>query len=154
FFGNGPSESSPADDTFGVGGGFDPAALGATPDAQGNYVGNPAFVFPVDPRPGSDGPADLFVDGNFDLTAQSAAIDNARESTAIPTDILGRSQVKIDNDGFGLPGFGPRDVGAYEFEGTGGIPVGGAFRIVTTSMVPDTGAVFANGATLVTATPP
>ena len=47
------------------------------------------------PRPGADGPANLFVDANFDLTAQSAAIDNAWEATAIPTDILGNSQVKI-----------------------------------------------------------
>ena len=53
-----------------LGNGFNPAALNsAAPDSQGNFVGNPAFVFPIDPRPGSDGPANLFVDANFDLTA-------------------------------------------------------------------------------------
>ena len=126
----------------------------STPDSEGNYVGNPAFVFPVDPRPGSDGPADLFVDGDFQLTAQSAAIDNAWEATAIPTDLLGNSQVKIDDDGYGLPGFGPRDVGALEFDGTGGTPVGGSFRVVTTSLVPIGGAEYADGSTLVTSTAP
>src|SRR5262249_15136659 len=135
--------------------GFNPAALGATPDAQGNFVGKPAFVSPRDPRPGSDGPADLFIDANFDLTTQSAAIDNAREATAIPTDLLGRSQVKTPNHGFGLPGYGPRDVGAYEFNGTGlTSPVGGAFRVVTTSLVPNTGAVFASGGTFITPSAP
>ena len=154
FSGNGPSDTSPADDTINVGGGLNPSALGSTPDAEGNYVGKPAFVSPRDPRPGSDGPADLFVDANFDLTTQSAAIDNAWEPTAIPTDILGRSEVKVANHGFGLPDFGPRDVGAYEFDGTGGIAVGGAFRVVTTSLVPVAGAVDANGSTLITPSPP
>ena len=106
----------------------------------GNFVGNPAFVFPIDPRPGSDGPANFFLDADFQLTAASAAIDNAWEATAIPTDLLGNSQVKITGGGFGLPGYGPRDIGAFEFNGTGGDPVGGAFRVVTTSLVPVAGA--------------
>ena len=92
--------------------------------------------------------------GDFQLTAQSAAIDNAWEATAIPTDLLGNSQVKISGDGYGLPGFGPRDVGAFEFDGTGGTPVGGSFRVVTTSVVPVGGAEYANGSTLVTSTAP
>ncbi len=91
---------------------------------QGNFVGNPAFVFPEDPRPGSDGPANFFLDADFQLTAASAAIDNAWEATAIPTDLLGNSQVKIQGGGFGLAGYGPRDIGAFEFDGTGGIPDG------------------------------
>ena len=62
--------------------------------------------------------------------------------------------MKVDDDGWGLPGYGPRDIGAYEFDGTGGDPVGGAFRIVTTSLVPVPGAQSASGATLVTATSP
>ena len=43
-------------------------------------------------------------------------------------------------DGWGLAGYGPRDVGAFEFDGTGGITLGGAFRVVTTSLVPVGGA--------------
>ena len=47
-------------------------------------------------------------------------------------------------------GYGPRDVGAFEFEPlgtTGTRAVGGTFRVVTTSLVPDGGAK-ANGTTL------
>ena len=72
------SDTSPADDTLNLGNGFDPAALGATPDAQGNYVGKPAFVSPRDPRPGSDGPADLFIDANFDHIAVELERQRAR----------------------------------------------------------------------------
>ena len=126
--------------------------LGSTAQAAqsnlGNYVGQPAFVFPIDPRPGSDGPAAFFIDANFQLTSGSAAIDNAWEATAIPTDLLGATQVKIPGKGFGLTGYGPRDVGALEYGGTGGIPVGGAFRVVTDSLVPVGGAGAANGTTL------
>ena len=67
----------------------------------GNFVGNPAFVFPIDPRPGSDGPANFFLDADFQLTSASAAIDNAWEATAVTTDLLGNSQVKINGGGFG-----------------------------------------------------
>ena len=154
FYGNGSTDTTQVFATNNLGNGFSPSNLGTTPDTQGNFVGNPSFVYPVDARPGSDGPADLFVDGDFDLTAKSAAIDNAWEATAIPTDILGNSQIKLGNDGFGLPGFGPRDVGAFEFDGTGSGTVGGSFRIVTTSLVPVGGAQFASGGTLVTATSP
>jgi hypothetical protein len=154
FYGNGTTDTTQVNATNALGNGFNPGILGTTPDPQGNFVGNPAFVYPEDARPGSDGPADLFVDADFQLTAQSAAIDNAWEATAIPTDILGNSQVKVDNDGYGLPGFGPRDVGAFEFDGTGGGTVGGAFRVVTTSLVPVGGAEYADGATFVTPTQP
>ncbi len=157
FSGNGDSEGSQANATGNLGNGFSPALLGTTAAAAesdlGNYVGNPAFVFPIDPRPGSDGPANFFLDSDFQLTVASAAIDNAWEATAITTDLLGNSQV---NSGFGfmLPGFGPRDVGAFEFNGVGGDPVGGAFRVITTSLVPVGGAEVANGASLVVASPP
>ena len=157
FSGNGASETSQANATNNLGNGFSPALLGPTAaDALanlGNFTGNPAFVFPIDPRPGSDGPATFFLDADFQLTAASAAIDNAWEATAIPTDLLGNSQV---NEGFGfqLPGYGPRDVGAFEFNGIGGDPVGGAFRVVTTSLAPVTGAQGANGASLVVGSSP
>ncbi len=154
FYGNGTSDTSQVNATANLGNGFIPASLGTTPNAQGDFVGNPSFVYPVDARPGSNGPADLFVDGDFELTATSAAIDNAWEATAIPTDLLGNSQIKIAGSGFGLPGFGPRDVGAFEFDGIGGGTIGGSFRVVTSSLVPDKGAVYADGSTLVTATSP
>ena len=157
FWGNGNSDTSQVFATDDLGNGFSPALLGTSAaSAQadlGNFVGNPQFVFPIDPRPGSDGPANFFIDGDFQLTVVSTAIDNAWEPTAITTDFLGNSQV---NEGFGfmLPGFGPRDVGAFEFNGVGGDPVGGAFRVVTTSLVPVGGAEVANGASLVVPTSP
>jgi large repetitive protein len=154
FYDNGGNATSQVNANYNLGNGYIPANLGTTPDAQGNFVGNPVFVYPVDARPGSAGPADLFVDGDFELTASSAALDNAWEPTAIPTDLLGNSQVSIPNTGFGLPNYGPRDVGAFEYDGTGGGTVGGDFRVVTTSLVPVGGEQFAAGATLVTATSP
>ncbi len=158
FFGNGASDTNQANATNDLGNGFNPALLGTTAQAalsnQGNYVGQPFFVFPIDPRPGSDGPAAFFINGNFQLQSASAAIDNAWEATAIPTDLLGASQVKIPGGGFGLPGYGPRDVGAFEYKGTGGTPLGGAFRVLTESLTPIAGANAANGGTLNVATPP
>jgi hypothetical protein len=157
FFGNGPSETSQAAATNDLGNGFSSLALGTTSATAagdlGNFIGNPAFVFPIDPRPGSDGPANFFLDADFQLTAASAAIDNAWEATAISTDFLGNNQVEI-NGGLQLPGFGPRDVGAFEFDGTGGQPVGGAFRVVTTSLVPVAGETHASGSLLPLATAP
>jgi hypothetical protein len=152
FFGNGAGESAQANAVNNEQNGFSAGALGTTAQAAsanlGNFVGNPAFVFPIDPRPGSDGPANFFIDADFQLTAASAAIDNAYEATAVPTDLLGASQVKIPGGGFGLAGYGPRDIGAFEFEGTGGIPIGGAFRVVTTSLVPVSGEIKAGGQTV------
>ncbi len=157
FYGNGASETNQANATNDLGNGFSPALLGTTAAAavsdQGNFVGNPSFVFPIDPRPGSDGPANFFIDADFELTATSAAIDNAWEATAIPTDLLGNSQVYI-NGGLGVAGYGPRDIGAFEFGGTSGQAIGGSFRVVTTSLVPDTGATYAAGATDTVATAP
>jgi large repetitive protein len=122
FSSNGPNLTSPNDDTFNIGGGFDPAALkNNSPDVNGNFLGTPAFVAPRDPRPTVDGPAVFFLDGNFDLTTNSSAIDRANGTFAPATDILFRGRVNL---GRGFPGTGPADVGAYEFDGTGGIASG------------------------------
>jgi hypothetical protein len=158
FFGNGNSDTTQYNATNDLGNGFNPGLLGTTAAAAagnlGNFVGNPAFVFPIDPRPGSDGPAAFFINSDYQIESTSAAIDNAWEATAIPTDLLGNTQVKIPGAGFGLPGYGPRDVGAFEFGGTGGQPIGGAFRVVTDSLIPVGGANFANGGTLNVKSPP
>jgi large repetitive protein len=150
FSGNGPSEANPADDTIGVGGGFDPSLLGATPDATGNLTGAPAFVSPRDPRPGFDGPAAFFLDTNFDLTGGSAAIDRSNPAFAPQTDFLGRSRMSFGRGIPGTPDVGPADIGAFEFQGTGGSAVGGAFRVVTTSLAPG-GVTHAAGAAITSA---
>ena len=119
---NGADQASPADDALNVGGGFDPSVLSAKPDAGGNFVGNPAFVAPRDPRGQFDGPAVFFREGNFDLTVNSAAIDSAINSLAPTVDLLGRGRVKIA--GRGVPYGGPADVGAFEYHpATGGTVV-------------------------------
>ena len=157
FYGNGASDTNQSNATNNLGNGFSPALLGTTAAAAesnlGNFVGNPSFVFPIDPRPGSDGPANFYIDADFQLTSVSAAIDNAWEATAIPTDFLGNSQVHI-NGGLGIAGYGPRDIGAFEFGGTGGQAIGGSFRVVTTSLVPVAGETYAAGATYTTTTSP
>jgi hypothetical protein len=122
FSANGPSINSPADDTVGVGGTFNPALLSATPDGQGNFTGNPAFVSPLDPRPDGNGPGNFFLGANYDITSVSAAIDNANTQFTPATDFLFRSRVDIPGRGFA--GTGPGDVGAFEFNGTGGIASG------------------------------
>jgi hypothetical protein len=149
FSGNGPSETDPSDDTLNVGSGFNPAILGPTPDSLGNFTGAPAFVASRDPRPTADGPAEFFIDANFDLTANSAAIDAANPGLAPAVDFLYRSRVRIAGRGF--PGTGPADVGAYEFMGTGGIAAGGAFRVASTSLASG-GAAAAAGSTVSTQT--
>jgi hypothetical protein len=67
------------------------------------------------------------------------------------TDLLGNLENPNPTTmGFHLPGFGPRDVGAFEYEPLGTTrttSVGGAFRVVTTSLVPD-GGTQADGSTL------
>src|SRR5208337_832915 len=155
FSGNGASDTSSAYAAVNIGNGFDltklgPLAANAAADL-GNFTGYPAFVSPYDPRPGSDGPATFFLDADFGLLKTSAAINNALESVATTTDILGNPQnPNPTTAGFHLPGYGPRDVGAFEYEplGTPGTnPVGGALRVVTTSLVPDGGAQ-ADGSTL------
>ena len=149
FQGNGSSDTSPIDAGVNVGNGFVAANLKATPDAHGNITGNPSFVFPIDPRPGSDGPAAFALDANFDLQSNSAAIDAANETYAPATDLLNRGRVRIANRGFA--GTGPADIGAFEFHGTGGSTViSGAFRVATTSLS-TTGAATTNGSDVYTA---
>jgi hypothetical protein len=159
FSGNGASDLTPVGAAFNIGNGFQTSLLG--PNASdafanlGNFTGYPSFVAPRDPRPGGDGPATFLRDANFGLTNTSAAINNAREDVAPKRDLLGNLESPFPTTrGFKLPGggaaYGPRDVGAFEFEplGTTGVrSVGGNFRVVTTSLVPDSGTQ-ANGATL------
>ncbi|WP_406696071.1 S8 family serine peptidase [Singulisphaera sp. Ch08] len=148
FSGNGSDSATEARYSgFNIGNGFDKSKIGTVPTAasQNNFAGDPAFISPRDPRPGGDGPASFFVDANFNLTYASAAIDAGNDDVAPPTDFLLRNRVEVAGKGFA--GVGPKsDVGAFEFQGTGGIPVGGAFRIVTTSVAPG-GAIQANGMT-------
>ncbi len=135
FWENGPSQTSYTDDVVGVGGSFDPAALGPVPDSQGNFVGDPKFVNTRDPRPAFDGPGFFYTDSNFNLRLGSAAIDNAIASLAPPTDFLGRGRVDIPGQGFA--GRGPADLGAFEYQGSGGQALGGQFRVITSSISPD-----------------
>ena len=114
----------------------------------GNFVGNPAFVFPIDPRPGSDGPANFYIDADFELTSISAAIDNAWEATAQsrPTSWAtprSRSTARLRVS----PDTAHATWVPSSSNGTGGQAVGGAFRVVTTSLVPIGGAAFSGGAT-------
>jgi large repetitive protein len=151
FSGNGPSDTNPSDDAINVGNGFIPANLKATPDQLGNFTGAPAFIAPRDPRPGSDGPATFFLDANYDLNVKSAAIDAAISSLAPSLDFLYRGHVKVVGRGF--PGTGPADVGAFEFQGTGGTVVGTGFRVATTSLSP-TGSQVSNGNTTFSSSSP
>ncbi len=152
--GNGASDTSSAYSAINIGNGFNPTLLGPTAsDAAanlGNYTGYPAFVSPYDPRPGSDGEASFLLDANFGLLSTSAAINNALEAVATKTDLLGNPEnPNPTTSGFHLPGYGPRDVGAFEYEPLGSgatVAVGGAFRVVTTSLVGD-GGFQANGST-------
>ena len=119
FAANGPNIVSSSDDTIGVGGGFNPVGLTSGGDANGNFTGNPAFVRAIDPRPQAAGPANFAAGASFDITGSSAAIDNAVNSVAPAVDFFYRGRVKIKNAG--RPNFGPADVGAFEFQGTGGV---------------------------------
>jgi hypothetical protein len=116
FQSNGASDTSPIFAGINVGNGFNPAGLTTTPDALGDYTGNPAFISPSDPRPGADGPGKFFVNANFDLNTRSVAIDAANNSVAPPLDLLNRTRIKIAGRGF--PGTGPADVGAFEYHPT------------------------------------
>ncbi len=115
FFNNGVSATNYADDTNNIGNGFDPAALNTGRDSLGNVPGDPAFVFPVDPRPNADGPLRFFIDGNYNIRIQSAAIDAADNAAAPLLDFLYRTRVTIP--GRGYPGTGPADMGAFEYNG-------------------------------------
>jgi hypothetical protein len=125
FFNNGASATNYADDTNNIGNGFDPAALNNGRDALGNVPGDPAFVFPIDPRPEAEGPLRFFVDGNYGIRIQSAAIDAAENASAPTLDFLYRSRVTIP--GRGYPGTGPADIGAFEYNGT---PTNPSFPII------------------------
>ncbi|MDR3620298.1 MAG: S8 family serine peptidase, partial [Paludisphaera borealis] len=155
FQGNGGSDTNTSGVSNNLGNGFNPGALGTTAASalanQGNFVGFPAFVTPIDPRPGSDGPATFFLSANYGLSGSSAAINNALESAATRTDFLGNAEnPNPTSKGFNITGYGPRDVGAFEYIPVGSASttaVGGSFRVVTTSLVPD-GSTQANGGTL------
>ena len=116
FFGNGPSEAGNGDDTSNIGGGFNPSQLSPTGDALGNFTGDPRFVRPIDPRPEGQGPGNFFLGADYDLQSNSAAIDNALNSVAPARDFKNRTRVDIAN--VGRPGYGPADVGAFEFNGS------------------------------------
>ncbi len=105
--------------------GLNPSMLGTTPDPpRGNFAGNAAFANPIDPRPTPQGRGqNVFFSTSangtpavsFDLTSNSAAIDNALTSLAPTRDFLFRTRVDIASRGFA--GRGPADVGAFEFLG-------------------------------------
>ncbi len=87
------------------------------------------------------------------MTGASAAIDNAWEGSAVTTDFLGNSQVTIPGTGLGL-WCGLADLSIFRSDGTGGFPLGGAFRVISTSIVPVPGEFTSNGQTVnVTAAP-
>jgi hypothetical protein len=116
FFNNGASPTNYADDTTNIGNGFDPAALNSGRDSLGNVPGDPAFVFPIDPRPAADGPLKFFTDANYDIRKTSVGIDAALNSDAPTLDFLYRGRVTIPGKGY--PGTGPADIGAFEYNGT------------------------------------
>ena len=155
FSANGPSATSNASAAVNIGNGFNPSLLGPLASNAaanlGNFTGYVGFVSPYDPRPTGDGPGSFFLDANFGLLSTSAAINNALESVATKTDLLGNPENPNPTTlGFHLAGYGPRDVGAFEYEPLGSTTttaVGGTFRVVTTSFVPD-GSSQANGNTL------
>ena len=105
--------------------GFDPGQLGTIPNpsANANFIGDPAFIAPRDPRPGFDGPTVFLLDANFNIGGASAAIDAALDAAAPDTDALGRGRVDVANRNF--PGLGPADIGAFEFQGTSATNPGG-----------------------------
>ncbi len=86
----------------------------------GNFVGNPAFVFPIDPRPGSDGPANFYIDAELpvDRSLRRRSTTPGKPQRSRPTSwATPRSRSTAASV---LPGYGPRDIGAFEFDGTGG----------------------------------
>jgi hypothetical protein len=120
FSGNGPNAASGADDVIGVFPGFNNLTLNTRPDAFGNFVGDPAFLRPIDARPNAAGVGNFLLGANFDLAQRSKAIDVALNSLAPTTDLLHRTRVNIPN--VSRLGFGPADIGAYEFRGVSTIP--------------------------------
>ncbi len=149
FSSNGASNANQGASVINVGNGFN-GTLTTTPDASGNFVGTPGFVSPYDPRPGADGPAIFFQSENYNLTLSSSAIDAANEGFAPSYDFLYRSRVRISGRGF--PGTGPADVGAYEYNGTGGLSASIAPRVaaasITSSPVVQSSSIVAASATI------
>ncbi len=132
FFANGVN-NSPGSQAVGLFTGFNPAALSATLDVQNNFLADPRFTAPRDPRPNGDTPPVFFLDGSYDLTGRSPAVNAANPAVAPATDILYRVPVPVAGHGF--PGTGPASIGAFYYLGTGGItftPVGGTNPIRTT----------------------
>ncbi|WP_435005816.1 Ig-like domain-containing protein [Tundrisphaera lichenicola] len=123
FYSNGPSAASSADDAVGSFGSFRPSALTNLPDGLGNFTGDPAFASARDPRPNGDSPPVFFLDGNYDLTARSVAINAGNNAVSPATDFLYRAPVKIAGKGFANTG--PASIGAYYYKGTGGPTAGG-----------------------------
>ncbi|MFO0956698.1 MAG: Ig-like domain-containing protein [Isosphaeraceae bacterium] len=96
-------------------------------------------------RDPTDTPAFFYTDSNFTPKYGSAAIDNSLGSLAPATDLLGAGRVDIP--GLGFSGRGPADLGAFEYNGTGGQTLGGQFRVVGSSVVSQ-GFGFANGGSI------
>ena len=149
FQGNGPSDANPAGNAVNIGNGFNPAALTTTPGSLGDFIGAPAFVFPVDPRPGAAGPATFYLEANFNLTARSAAIDAAESFTATGQDFNFHNRVRVAGRGF--PNLGPADDGAFEFIPTGTNNGGGGgttsnIFVVAGSSIAAAGSAVGNGA--------
>ena len=122
FYTNGASDKIPASNAVGLFGAFNPAALTSKPDVLNNFIGNPAFVSPKDPRPNGDTPGVFYNYGNYDLTGTSAAINAANNGMAPATDFLYRTPVKIAGHGFANTG--PASIGAFYYKGTGGPGLG------------------------------
>ena len=131
FWSNGPNNlpSSNVNGQFGVF--LNSSSLSTTPNAAGNFVGDPAFVAPRDPRPNGDTPAVFFRFGNYDLSSRSAAINLANPAFAPATDILYRLPVSIP--GRSVFGSGPASIGAFYYLGTGGITPTYGTRFTTTT---------------------
>ena len=120
FYANGVS-GAPSSNAIGTFAKLNPAFLSAVPDANGNFLADPAFVAARDPRPNGDTAPTFFVYGNYDLTSRSPAINAGLQAVAPATDILYRQPVAIAGKGFN--GSGPASIGAFYYMGTGTITV-------------------------------
>ena len=139
FQSNGASDTNASGAGFNVGNGFNSATLTTTPDPLlGNFIGAPAFVSPSTRDPAPTVRARFFhhrrLRPHRRVARDQRGTGDSGGFPAPATDLLLRSPVKIPGKGF--PGTGPISVGAFDFQGTGGTPVGGSFRVVTTSVAP------------------
>jgi hypothetical protein len=152
FYQNGPN-NLPASNAIGSfvfspGVAFVPSALTTSPDILGNFIGNPFFANPEDPRPNGDTPAVFFNFANFDLTSRSPAINAANNQVAPQSDFLYRTPVHITGHGFANTG--PASIGAYYFGGIASTTIGGTGTIFggtgsTTGSTTGTGGTTLNG---------